>query len=69
MVQSGQFHIKKRHESLHIECVPTETVYGVPLVDEKVRVTITIPKLKHVLLSILTNEPIIMEEAINGFVA
>ncbi|GMN30975.1 hypothetical protein TIFTF001_041527 [Ficus carica] len=52
----------------YIDCVPTNTVHGIPLGEENVRVTITILKLKCALLPILTNEVTIIEEAIGGFV-
>ncbi|GMN48625.1 hypothetical protein TIFTF001_017786 [Ficus carica] len=49
---------------------PTPNViHGIPLGEENVRVTVTVPKLKHALLSILTNETTIVEEAISGFAA
>ena len=53
----------------YIECVPTDTVHGIPLGEENVRVTITIPKLKGVLLPIPTHETTCIEEAVGGFVA
>ncbi|GMN47146.1 hypothetical protein TIFTF001_016341 [Ficus carica] len=52
----------------YMECVPINTVQGIPLGEENVRVTITILKLKHVLLPIPTNEATIVEEAVSKFV-
>ncbi|GMN61630.1 hypothetical protein TIFTF001_030723 [Ficus carica] len=53
----------------YMECVPTDTIYGIPLGEENVRVTITVPKLKGALLPIPTHEATFIEEAIGGFVA
>ena len=53
----------------YMECVPTDTVHGIPLGEENVRVTITVPKLKRALLPIPTNEATCIEEAVGGFVA
>ncbi|GMN63684.1 hypothetical protein TIFTF001_032775 [Ficus carica] len=53
----------------YIDCVPTDAVHGIPLGEENVRVTITIPKLKRALLPIPTNEATCIEEAVGGFVA
>ena len=53
----------------YMDCVPTDTVHGIPLGEENVRVTITVPKLKGALLPILTHEATSIEEAIGGFVA
>ncbi|GMN55626.1 hypothetical protein TIFTF001_024746 [Ficus carica] len=53
----------------YMECVPTNTVHGIPLGEENVRVTITVPKLKRALLPIPTNEATCTEEAVDGFVA
>ena len=53
----------------YMDHVPTDTVHGIPLGEENVRVTINIPKLKHALLPILTNEATIIEEVVGGFVA
>ncbi|GMN59926.1 hypothetical protein TIFTF001_029025 [Ficus carica] len=53
----------------YMDCVPTDTVHGIPLGEENVRVTITVPKLKRALLSITTNEATCIEEAVGGFVA
>ncbi|GMN56018.1 hypothetical protein TIFTF001_025138 [Ficus carica] len=53
----------------YIDCVPTDTVHGIPLGEENVRVTITVLKLKRALLPIPTTEATIIEEAIDGFVA
>ncbi|GMN47924.1 hypothetical protein TIFTF001_017099 [Ficus carica] len=53
----------------YIDYVPTDTVHGIPLGEENVRVTITVPKLKRALLPIPTNEATCIEEAIGGFVA
>ncbi|GMN65830.1 hypothetical protein TIFTF001_034893 [Ficus carica] len=44
-------------------------IHGIPLGEENVRVTITVPKLNHALLPIPTNEATSIEEAIGGFVA
>ncbi|GMN64973.1 hypothetical protein TIFTF001_034041 [Ficus carica] len=53
----------------YMECVPTDTVHGILLGEENVRVTITILKLKHALLPIPTNKVTIVKEAVGGFVA
>ncbi|GMN69365.1 hypothetical protein TIFTF001_038431 [Ficus carica] len=53
----------------YMDCVPTDTVHGIPLSEENVRVTITVPKLKRVLLPILTNKATIIKETVSGFVA
>ncbi|GMN62536.1 hypothetical protein TIFTF001_031617 [Ficus carica] len=53
----------------YMECVPTDTIHGIPLGKENVRVTITVLKLKGALLPILTNEATYIEEAVGGFVA
>ena len=53
----------------HMYCVPTDMIYGIPLGEENVRVTIIVSKLNHALLPILTNEAIIIEEVVGGFVA
>ncbi|GMN65517.1 hypothetical protein TIFTF001_034577 [Ficus carica] len=53
----------------YMECVPTDTVHGIPLGEENVRVTIIVPKLKCALLPILTNEATCIEEAVGGFIA
>ncbi|GMN60226.1 hypothetical protein TIFTF001_029316 [Ficus carica] len=53
----------------YMDCVPTDTVYGIPLGEENVQVTITLPKLKRTLLPIPTNEATCIEEAVGGFVA
>ncbi|GMN61410.1 hypothetical protein TIFTF001_030497 [Ficus carica] len=53
----------------YMDCVPTDTVHGIPLREGNVRVTISVPKLKHALLPILTNEATYIEEAVGGFVA
>ncbi|GMN61280.1 hypothetical protein TIFTF001_030370 [Ficus carica] len=53
----------------YMDCVPTDTVHGIPLGEENVRVTITVPKLKRALLPISTNEATCIEEAVGGFVA
>ncbi|GMN63851.1 hypothetical protein TIFTF001_032928 [Ficus carica] len=42
---------------------------GIPLVEENVRVTITVPKLNRALLPIPTNEATSIEEVVGGFVA
>ncbi|GMN47682.1 hypothetical protein TIFTF001_016859 [Ficus carica] len=53
----------------YMDCVPTGIVHGIPLGEENVRVTITVPKLKRALLPIPTNEATCIEEAVGGFVA
>ncbi|GMN65079.1 hypothetical protein TIFTF001_034154 [Ficus carica] len=53
----------------YMDCVPTDIVHGIPLGEENVRVTITVPKLNHALLPIPTNEAKSIEEAVGGFVA
>ncbi|GMN25270.1 hypothetical protein TIFTF001_043874 [Ficus carica] len=53
----------------YMDCVPTDTVHGIPLGAGNVRVTISVPKLKHALLPIPTNEATYIEEAVGGFVA
>ncbi|GMN58632.1 hypothetical protein TIFTF001_027735 [Ficus carica] len=53
----------------YMECVPTDTIHGIPLGEEKVRVTITVPKLKGALLPIPTSKATYIEEAVGGFVA
>ncbi|GMN53755.1 hypothetical protein TIFTF001_022895 [Ficus carica] len=53
----------------YMDCVPTDTVHGILLGEENVRVTITVPKLKHALLPIPTNEATCIEEVVGGFVA
>ncbi|GMN22784.1 hypothetical protein TIFTF001_040337 [Ficus carica] len=53
----------------YMDCVPTDTVYGIPLGAGNVRVTISVPKLKRALLPIPTNEATYIEEAVGGFVA
>ncbi|GMN27127.1 hypothetical protein TIFTF001_051564, partial [Ficus carica] len=53
----------------YVDCVPTDTVHGIPLGEENVRVTITVPNLNHALLPISTNEATSIEEAVGGFVA
>ncbi|GMN58417.1 hypothetical protein TIFTF001_027519 [Ficus carica] len=53
----------------YMDCVPINTVHGIPLGEENVRVTITVPKLKHALLPISTNEATCIEEIVDGFVA
>ncbi|GMN75442.1 hypothetical protein TIFTF001_056522 [Ficus carica] len=52
----------------YMDCVPTDTVHGIPLGEENLRVTITIPKLKRALLPISTNATCI-EEVVGGSVA
>ncbi|GMN66768.1 hypothetical protein TIFTF001_035830 [Ficus carica] len=52
----------------YMDCVPTDTVHGIPLGEGNVQVTISVPKLKHALLPILTNEATYIEEAVGGFV-
>ncbi|GMN62641.1 hypothetical protein TIFTF001_031728 [Ficus carica] len=53
----------------YMDCVPTDMVHRIPLGEENVQVTITVPKLKRALLPILTNEATCIEEAVGGFVA
>ncbi|GMN40329.1 hypothetical protein TIFTF001_009560 [Ficus carica] len=53
----------------YMDCVPTDTVHGIPLGEENVRVTITVPNLKHALLPIPTNEATCIKEVVGGFVA
>ncbi|GMN27565.1 hypothetical protein TIFTF001_051601 [Ficus carica] len=53
----------------YMDCVPTDIVHGIPLGEGNVRVTISVPKLKRVLLLIPTNEAISIEEVVGGFVA
>nr|GMN20050.1 hypothetical protein TIFTF001_042978 [Ficus carica] len=53
----------------YMDCVPTDTVHGIPLGEENVRVTITAPKLKRALLLIPTNEATCIEEAVGGYLA
>ncbi|GMN63744.1 hypothetical protein TIFTF001_032818 [Ficus carica] len=53
----------------YMDCVPTDTVHGIPLGERNVRVTINVPKHKRALLPIQTNEATYIEEAIGGFVA
>ncbi|GMN69335.1 hypothetical protein TIFTF001_038385 [Ficus carica] len=53
----------------YMECVPTDMIHGIPLGEENVRVTITVPKLKGALLPIPTHEATSIEEAVGGFVA
>ncbi|GMN19581.1 hypothetical protein TIFTF001_049931 [Ficus carica] len=53
----------------YVDCVPTDTVHGIPLGEENVRVTITVPKINRALLPIPTNEATSVEEAVGGFVA
>lgn len=53
----------------YMECVPTDTVHGIPLGEENVQVTITVPKLRGALLLISTHEATCIEEAVGGFVA
>ncbi|GMN24717.1 hypothetical protein TIFTF001_043809 [Ficus carica] len=44
-------------------------IHGIPLGEENVRVTITVPKINRALLPIPTNEATSVEEAVGGFVA
>ncbi|GMN58855.1 hypothetical protein TIFTF001_027967 [Ficus carica] len=53
----------------YMNCIPTDTVHGIPLGEENVRLTITFPNLKRALLPIPTNEATCIEEAVGGFVA
>ncbi|GMN64212.1 hypothetical protein TIFTF001_033283 [Ficus carica] len=52
-----------------LESLPTDTVHGIPLGEESVRVSINVPKLKKSSLPIPTYEATTVEDAINGFVA
>ena len=52
-----------------MDCVPTDTVHGIPLGEGNVRVTISVPKFKHALLPVPTHEATYVEEAVGGFVA
>ena len=52
----------------YMDCVPINTVHGIPLGEENVQVTITVPKLKRALLPIPTNKATIIEEVVGGFV-
>ncbi|GMN42721.1 hypothetical protein TIFTF001_011937 [Ficus carica] len=60
---------EKEPRVVYMECVLTDIVLGISLGEENMRVTITVPKLKHALLPISTNEATIMEEDVSGFVA
>ncbi|GMN61576.1 hypothetical protein TIFTF001_030661 [Ficus carica] len=53
----------------YMDCVPTDTVHGIPLDEENVRVTITVPKLNCSLLPIPTNKATCIEEAVGEFIA
>ncbi|GMN46092.1 hypothetical protein TIFTF001_015277 [Ficus carica] len=53
----------------YMDCVLTDTVHGIPLGEENVQVTITVPKLQRALLTIPTNEVTCIEEAVGGIVA
>ncbi|GMN62968.1 hypothetical protein TIFTF001_032039 [Ficus carica] len=53
----------------YMDCVPTDTVHGIPLGEENVRVTITVLKIKRELLPNPTNEATCIEEAVGAFVA
>ncbi|GMN64941.1 hypothetical protein TIFTF001_034015 [Ficus carica] len=53
----------------YMDCVPTDTVHGIPLGEGNVRVTISVPKLKRALLPIPMHEATYIEEAVGGFVA
>ncbi|GMN19381.1 hypothetical protein TIFTF001_039791 [Ficus carica] len=50
----------------YMDCVPTDTVHGIPLGAGNVRVTISVPKFKRALLPIPTNEATYIEEAVGG---
>ncbi|GMN44730.1 hypothetical protein TIFTF001_013925 [Ficus carica] len=52
-----------------LESLPTDTVHGIPLGEENVRVSINVSKLKKSPLPIPTYEATTVEDAINGFVA
>ncbi|GMN19462.1 hypothetical protein TIFTF001_046956 [Ficus carica] len=60
---------EKKAGPAYVDCVPTDTVHGIPLGEKNVRVTITVPKLNRALLPIPTNEATSIEEAVGGFVA
>ena len=53
----------------YMERVPTDTVHGISLGEENVRVTITVPKLRGALLPIPTHKATCIEEVVGGFVA
>ena len=53
----------------YMECVPTDTIHGMPLGEDNVRVTITVPKQRTARLPIPTQEATYVEEAVGGFVA
>ncbi|GMN47418.1 hypothetical protein TIFTF001_016594 [Ficus carica] len=50
----------------YMDCVPTDIVHGIPLGEENVRVTITVPKLNRALLPIPMNEATSIEEAVEA---
>ncbi|GMN51300.1 hypothetical protein TIFTF001_020445 [Ficus carica] len=50
----------------YMDCVPTDTVHGIPLGEENVRVTIIVQKLKRALLPISMNEATCIEEAVGN---
>ncbi|GMN28565.1 hypothetical protein TIFTF001_041189 [Ficus carica] len=52
-----------------LESLPTDTMYGIPLGEGNVRVSINVPKLKKAALPIPTCEATIVDDAVNGFVA
>ncbi|GMN63753.1 hypothetical protein TIFTF001_032825 [Ficus carica] len=52
-----------------LESLPTDTVHGIPLGEENVRVSINVPELKKSALPIPTYEATTVEDAVNGFVA
>ncbi|GMN48460.1 hypothetical protein TIFTF001_017639 [Ficus carica] len=51
----------------YMDCVPTDTVHGIPLGEGNVRVTINVPKLKCALIPIPINEATYIEEAVGGY--
>ncbi|GMN58507.1 hypothetical protein TIFTF001_027599 [Ficus carica] len=53
----------------YMDCVPIDTVHGIPLGKGNVRVTICVPKLKRALIPIPKHEATYIEEAVGGFVA
>jgi hypothetical protein len=50
----------------YMDCVPTDTVHGIPLGEGNVRVTISVPKLKRALLPIPTNNSHILKRLSGG---
>ncbi|GMN64057.1 hypothetical protein TIFTF001_033128 [Ficus carica] len=66
-VQGGQLLVA--YGRAWLESLPTDTVYGIPLGEGNVRVSINVPKLKKPPLPIPTYEATTVEDAVNGFVA